>query len=67
MVAFASANRCEAVAVFNPKGIASISPRLARQRLPWVNVANGNNRNAVAAIPVSFGARVKTATTPLGL
>jgi hypothetical protein len=24
-------------------------------------------RNAVAAIPFSFGARVKTATTPLGL
>ena len=33
----------------NPKGIASSSPRLARQRLPWVNVTNRKQPNRVAA------------------
>jgi hypothetical protein len=33
----------------NPKGIASSSPRLARQRLPWVIAKQIINRNAVVA------------------
>src|SRR5437667_2991099 len=33
----------------NPKGIASISPRLARQGLPWVNGQQSINRNVVLA------------------
>jgi len=35
--------------VNNPKGIATSSPRLARQRLPWVIVKQIINRNAVVA------------------
>ena len=33
----AAAGLCHSRAPDNPKGIASPSPRLARQRLPWVN------------------------------
>ena len=34
----------------NPNGIASISPGLARQRLPWVNAQhNGHNPERVAS------------------
>ena len=31
---------CATESVFNPNGIATSSPRLARQRLPWVNMTN---------------------------
>ena len=36
---------------FNPKGIASSSPRLPRKcpGLPWVGVGNGSNANGVVA------------------
>jgi len=52
---------------FNPEGIVSSSPRLARQRLPWVTGQQITNRNAVVTIPFSSGARVTLATTPSGL
>src|SRR5205823_14197883 len=51
----------------NPKGIASSSPRLARQRLPWITGQHGINRNAVAAIRFWFDVCVTLPTTPLGL
>jgi hypothetical protein len=41
---FASENR-RRKSVFNPKGIAPSSPRLACQRLPWIHVRKGNNPN----------------------
>src|SRR5713101_7930519 len=33
----------------SPKGAVSRSPRLARQRLPWVNAAKAYNANGVVA------------------
>src|SRR5439155_8223144 len=44
-----------------------LQPKVARNELPWVIGEQIINRNAVAAIPFSFGVHVTLATTPLGL
>ncbi len=59
-------NGCNQV-VNNPNWIATISPRLVRQRLPWVSCHQIINRNAVAAIWHSTGACVMPAATALRL
>src|SRR2546427_217941 len=55
----------------NPKGIASFSPRLARQRLPWVRVWNRKQRQRrcglqpnVAATPLRWVAPIKRIEQP---
>ncbi len=45
----------------NPKGIVSLSPGLARQRLPWVNVQH------IALNPEGVASLFTTDTTPSGL
>jgi hypothetical protein len=50
----------------NPKGIVTSSPRLARQRLPWVIVKQMINRNAVVA-NVARNGRTGLAATALRL
>src|SRR5206468_178292 len=54
----------------NPKGIASFSPRLARQRLPWVRVWNRKQRQRrcgpqpnVAATPLRWVTKQTNRTT----
>ena len=59
--------RAHARHLCNPKGIASISSRLARQGLPWVNGQQSINRNVVLANRCWFDEAVTLATTPLGL
>ena len=58
--------RRERRAPANPKGIVTSSPRLARQRLPWVIVQQIINRNAVVA-NVERDERTGIATTALRL
>jgi hypothetical protein len=59
--------RVSAVSIgFNPKGIVSSSPRLARQRLPWVIANQIINRNAVVVNIVRDG-RTGMAATALRL
>jgi hypothetical protein len=50
----------------NPNGIASSSPRLARQRLPWVTDYQIINRNAVV-VNIARDGRTGMAATALRL
>jgi hypothetical protein len=58
--------RRERRAPANPKGIVTSSPRLARQRLPWVIGKQIINRNAVVANVAREG-RIGMAATALPL
>jgi len=53
-------------ALFNPKGIASGQPKVARDELPWVNRATILNRDAVAATRSGSGHNTKVVLHPAG-
>src|SRR6187200_2093520 len=50
-----------------PNGASASSPRLARQRLPWVNIHKLPTATRLRQIRFAFGARVTLATTALRL
>jgi hypothetical protein len=58
----AAAGLCHGPAPDNPKGIASASPRLARQRLPWVCVREMKT-TPTASSPTSCARRYFRKTT----